>query len=198
MRVFQRFLAVTARSDASLLGTLCIRCSVVLMSLFAGSNSFAQSSTGEVSVPENTIYVSDTFKDWQKLCVQSAAGIERCHMYQLIKDSNDHPTAEMALFRVFDEEGISAAATILTPLETLLTSDLKFSVDDSKSVAYPFSWCGKRGCNARVAFTDDDIMMMKKGHQGKLEIESITSLGEIIELKISLRGFTAAFASLQE
>jgi invasion protein IalB len=177
---------------------LSMGCSVLLVSLVFSPNSFAQSSTSEASVPANTIYVSDTFKDWQKLCVQSTEGIERCHIYHLIKDGNDHPTAEMALFRVFDEEGISAAATILTPLETLLTSDLKFSVDNSEAVVYPFSWCNKRGCHVRVAFTDDDILSMKKGHAGKLEIESITAPGETIVLKVSLSGFTMAFASLQQ
>jgi invasion protein IalB len=143
-------------------------------------------------------YLADTFQDWQKLCLAKAQGEHPCHMYQLIKDENGHPTSEFVLFKLNDEEGVAAAATILTPLETLLPSGLAYSIDDEDSVEYPFSWCDRRGCYARIAFTDDDVFSMKKGRNGLIRIESISAPGKPVLLNVSFSGFTAAFGSLDE
>ncbi len=154
----------------------------------------AQETTGQN--PVGQYYVSDTFKNWQKLCLSTGTEVEPCYMYQLIEDDSSHPTAEFTILRISEEEGISAAATIMTPLETLLTAKLVFSVDGAESRQYPFSWCDKRGCYARIALTDDDIFSMKKGKKGYMEIESISAPGKTIRLPFSLSGFSAAFGAL--
>ena len=143
-------------------------------------------------------YLADTFKDWQKLCLVNEQGEDPCHIYQLIKDENGHPTAEFVLFKYTDEEGIAAAATILTPLETLLPSGLLYAIDEAEAIEYPFSWCDKRGCHVRIAFTDDDVFSMKKGRKGLFRIESISAPGKPILLNVSFFGFTAAIDSLDD
>ena len=156
-----------------------------------GQDNSAPSSAGQ-------LYEQATHKDWKILCLNSGQEKDPCHLYQLLRDPDGHPTAEIAIHRVYGQEGISAAATVLTPLETLLTANLEFQFDGQTVSTYPFSWCHRRGCNVRIALTDDDILSMKKFGSGKIRIETIASPGSKIALQVSYLGFTAAFTSLAE
>lgn len=169
---------------------------IFIIAIAAADIVVAQENSSGASKAIGQYYVASALKDWQKLCLTTGQPGEPCYMYQLIKDDTDHPTAEFTILRVNEEEGISAAATIMTPLETLLTRKLVLSVDGKEIREYPFSWCDRRGCYVRVALTDDDIFSMKKGRAGYLEIESIAAPGKIIRLQFSLSGFTDAFGSL--
>lgn len=153
------------------------------------STVFEQSDMGEV-------YLVDTFSDWQKLCVRSERQTETCHIYQLLIDDNGHPTAEVSIVRILGEEGIPAGATITTPLETLLTERLSFSIEPGVSADYPFSWCDRRGCYVRAALSDDDIFSMKEGSSGLITITSLSTPNQPMELEVSFLGFSAAFESL--
>jgi invasion protein IalB len=171
------------------------------LALVLGIQNFALSQDGSGDSKDSAAgqyYLADTYQDWQKLCLATEQGEHPCHMYQLINDENGHPTAEFALFKLNVEEGIAAAATILTPLETLLPAGLAYTIDDEDLVEYPFSWCDERGCYVRIAFTDDDVFSMKKGQKGQFRIESISAPGKPILLTVSFSGFTAAFGSLDE
>lgn len=168
----------------------------LLIFILFPSSSWAQSSN-EVTTP-GQVYETEVFKDWKILCVFTGREEDPCHMYQLIRDASGHPTAEIAIQRVFDQEGIAGAAMVLTPLETLLTANLRFEYDKNTSSMYPFSWCHKRGCNVRIALTDDDVLSMKTGRSGKIILETISNPGNPLELPVSYQGFTAAFGSLQE
>lgn len=148
-------------------------------------------------VGEEQLYVSEIFKDWKKICRKDSDEEDLCHIYQLILDENDHPTSELTLYRIENEEGVSAVATVLVPLETLLTSNLSLNIDKGVSVEFPFSWCDKRGCYARIAFTDDDVFSMRNGQSGTIKIFSISSADKAIILKLSFLGFIDAFTSLQ-
>ncbi len=171
----------------------------LLLVLVIPDFALSQSDSGTSNNTESgQFYLADSYKDWQKLCIATEEGEHPCHIYQLISDENGHPTAEFALFKLNDEEGVAAVATILTPLETLLPAELSYSIDDEDSVDYPFSWCDKRGCYVRIAFTDDDVFSMKKGRKGQFQIESISAPGKPIVLIVSFSGFTAAFGSLDE
>ena len=171
----------------------------LLLLLCTAGIAVAQQNTEDKYIASpGQFYLAETYKDWQKLCLAKEQGKHPCHMYQLIKDENGHPTAEFVIVKLNEEEGVSAAATILTPLETLLPSGLSYSIDDEAPVEYPFSWCDKRGCYVRIAFTDDDVYSMKKGNKGLFLIESISAPGKKIELTVSFSGFTAALGSLDE
>ena len=169
---------------------------VYIIAMCVVSTAISQENSGSDTKVIGQYYVADTYKDWQKLCLTTGQAVEPCYMYQLIEDDTSHPTAEFTILKVNEEEGISAAATIMTPLETLLTRKMSLSVDGQDVREYPYSWCDRRGCYARVALTDDDIFGMKKGRAGYLEIESIAAPGKVIRLKFSLSGFTDAFGSL--
>jgi invasion protein IalB len=158
----------------------------------------AQNNTvSEADLSPGQVYIADTFKDWEVLCIKSGDEIDSCHISQLISDGDGNPTASLSLYRYMEEEGIAAAVTILTPLKTLLTSNLELTIEDQAPVEYPFSWCDQRGCHVRIALTDDDVFSMKKGSKAKIRIESIAAPGEPVVLELSLLGFTKAFAALR-
>ena len=56
-----------------------------------------------------------------------------------------------------DDYACYAGATIITPLETLLTQQITLQVDTAQPKRYPFSWCSPIGCVSRVGFTQAEI-----------------------------------------
>ena len=150
---------------------------------------FEESAIGDV-------YLVETFRDWQKLCVRTERQTETCHIYQLVSDENNHPTMEVSIVRILGEEGIPAGATITAPLETLLTEKLVLSLEEGTYAEYPYSWCDRRGCYVRVALSDDDIVSMKQGNSGTIEIRSASRPNQPLSLRFSFLGFSDAFNSL--
>lgn len=171
---------------------------VVLLLLTAVSSAHAQNEAAEeAAIPVGQHYLAKTYRDWQRICVKTDGGEDPCHIYQLIKNKDNLPIGEITLLKVSEPEGVSAAATILTPLGTLLTSKLVLTLDDGTKGDYPFSWCDKRGCYARAAFTDDEVFSMKKGRSGTIKIETVSAPGEALTLPVSFLGFTAAIGDLR-
>ena len=164
------------------------------------ANAIGQSSGLPVdsnTLPVGQPYLSDTFKDWQKMCVKSKRETDPCYIYQLIKDQENLPIGEITIAKSDELEGVSAIATILTPLGTLLTADLLLEFDSETSSTYPYSWCDKAGCYVRAALSDDEVFAMKKGRFGKIYIETITAPGQRFSMPFSFIGFTAAIGSLR-
>src|SRR6056297_4012573 len=56
-----------------------------------------------------------------------------------------------------------AGATIVVPLGTLLSEELKISVDGGKARVYPFRFCSMAGCFAQVGLTQADVNAFKAG-----------------------------------
>jgi invasion protein IalB len=157
----------------------------------------AQTSATTVDAPLGQQYLVESYKDWQRLCIKTDQEQDPCHIYQLINDENDLPLGEITIYKASEPEGISAVATILTPLGTLLTSKLVLTLDDDTTGEYPFSWCDKAGCYVRIALSDDEVYSMKKGRTGTIQIESVSAPGTIVTLSVSLLGFTAAIGDLR-
>jgi invasion protein IalB len=175
-----------------------LRISMVALLLIPCLPVLAQDqSTDRSEVPVGQHYLVETYRDWQRICVKTDGDEDPCHIYQLIKNKDNLPIGEITLLKVSEPEGVSAAATILTPLGTLLTSKLVLNLDDGTNGDYPFSWCDKRGCYARAAFTDDEVLSMKKGRSGTIKIETISAPGEPLTLPVSFLGFTAAIGDLR-
>jgi invasion protein IalB len=172
--------------------------SVCLLILLPDHPTLAQEqSNQETEIPLGQHYLVETYKDWQKICIKTSNEGDPCHIYQLIKNTDGLPIGEITMLKVSEPEGVSAAATILTPLGTLLTSRMVLTLDDGTTGDYPYSWCDKRGCYVRVAFTDDEVLSMKKGRTGTIKIETISAPGETLTLPVSFLGFTAAIGDLR-
>ena len=71
---------------------------------------------------------------------------------------------------MLDAPQAAAGATIIVPLETLLTAGLRFGIDAAEPKVYPFTFCAQIGCVARIGFTADELASFKKGAKGVLTI----------------------------
>lgn len=179
---------------------------VIAASILAAVPVFAQDETAQPApdldlgtpVQENPVYLKSTHGDWQVQCIKLSETLNNCQMSQQLVDATGHGTAEINLFNLPASEGATAGATILTPLETLLTPGLTISVDDADPKIYQFTFCTAAGCVARVGFTASEVEQFKKGNAGLLKIVPEAAPTRRIDLNISLTGFTAAYNETSE
>ncbi len=175
---------------------------------FVGSFAMAQSSNEPtltidglsggtvVEEPERQVgeaYVKENFQDWQLQCVTTENGDDPCQMYQLLKDAQGAPIAEITIFRLPEAAEAEAGATIVVPLETSLERGLTMRVDDGTTKRYPFAFCNTKGCYTRVGLTAEDVETLKSGAEASMFIVPIAAPDRRVSVTASLSGFTAAF-----
>jgi invasion protein IalB len=141
-----------------------------------------------------SIYVKSTHDDWEIRCIRAPEGSEDpCQLYQLLRDSQGNAVSEINIFPLDDTQEAAAGATVVTPLETLLTAQLGMQVDSGGVKRYPFAWCSQIGCFARLGFADEDVAAFKRGNEAKIIIVPVAAPDQQVALTVSLKGFTAAF-----
>ncbi len=150
----------------------------------------------EQAVEVGQTYVREVFKDWELRCVLTEDGKDPCQLYQLLKDTGGNSVAEFNLFPLPPGNKAAAGATVITPLETLLTAELRLVVDAGKSRRYPYSFCTQIGCIARLGFTAEEITQFKRGNAGTVTIVPATNPDASVALAVSLSGFTAGYDAL--
>lgn len=152
-------------------------------------------------------YVAEIFRDWQVRCIRAAEDDtpDRCEMFQLLEEENGNPVAEFRIAAaLFEQDDTIANATILTPLDTLLSPGLQLRVDDAEPAVVPYAFCRQIGCFVQLSLTAEDISMFENGADTQVVLFALIrdELGQMggapVPTTASLRGFTAAFASLQE
>ena len=104
----------------------------------------------------------------------------------------------MSIFPLSGSGRAAAGATIVAPLETLLTQQLTLSVDGGAARRYPFTFCNTAGCVARVGFTAEEVAQFKRGNTGTIIMVPAAAPEEQVELTVSLSGFTAGFDELAQ
>ena len=144
-------------------------------------------------------YVRDTFGDWSLRCLKAEDGqLDPCQLYQLLKDADGNAVAEFSTFPLPDGQEAAAGATIVVPLETLLTQQLRLTIDSSEPKIYPFTFCNAAGCVARVGFTAAEVAQMKRGNKAVLRMVPAAAPDQEVLLNVSLSGFTAGFDSVNQ
>lgn len=144
-------------------------------------------------------YVAASFDSWEQRCVRAEeGGTDTCQLYQLLKDAKGNSVAEITMFGLPEGQEAAAGATVIAPLETLLTEGLLLQVDAGKAKAYPFTWCSTIGCVARIGLTAGEIEALKKGAKATLTIVPVVAPTEKVLLDVSLKGFTAGFAAVND
>ncbi|MBI1217754.1 MAG: invasion associated locus B family protein [Rhodobacteraceae bacterium] len=138
-------------------------------------------------------YVQSTSGDWEVRCVHAQDGHDPCQAYQLLKDEQGNSVAEFSAVGLPAGQPAAAGATIVTPLETLLTQQVTLQIDALPAKVYPFLFCNTAGCVARVGFTADELAAMKKGQKIALTIIPVAAPDQKVELTVSLKGFTAGY-----
>ncbi|MEL6689965.1 MAG: invasion associated locus B family protein [Pseudomonadota bacterium] len=171
-----------------------------LLAQEATSDNGAGLNLGEQIVDGRTVgeeYVKEEFGDWAHRCVTTEDGNDPCNSYQLLFDQSGNSVAEISLIPLAAGGQAVAGGTIITPLETLLTRQITLQIDEGAGRRYPFTFCSRGGCVARVGFTADDINAMKRGANATLTIVPAGSPDNPVSLAVSLSGFTAAFDALE-
>jgi invasion protein IalB len=143
-----------------------------------------------------SVYVQDKFELWELRCIKAADGSDPCQLYQLLKDAKNNPVAEISLFPLPEGQEAVVGATFVAPLGTLLTEQVRLSVDGAKGKVYPFSWCEQIGCYARIGLTAAEVDGFKKGAAVGATIVPVGAPDQKVNLSISLKGFTAAYDAL--
>jgi invasion protein IalB len=141
-------------------------------------------------------YVEATFDAWEQRCIRTEDGADPCQLYQLMKDDTGNPVAEISLFNLAPGGEAAAGATIVVPLETLLTANLRMSIDGGEAKVYPFSWCSQMGCIARVGFTEAEVGQFRAGAAARLTIVPVVAPDQEVTATLSLAGFTAGFEAV--
>lgn len=143
-----------------------------------------------------TTYVPATFDAWEQRCIRTEDGSDPCQLYQLLKDSAGNSVAEISVFGLPPGQKAVAGATIVVPLETLLTEQLTMAVDSAPAKRYPITWCASVGCFARVGFTAEEVAAMKAGAKATITIVPVAAPTQQVNVEVSLKGFTAGFAAV--
>ncbi|QXT38265.1 invasion associated locus B family protein [Gymnodinialimonas ceratoperidinii] len=152
-------------------------------------------------------YVAEIFRDWQVRCIRAETDEmpDRCEMFQLLEEENGNPVAEFRIAAALIDDGETVAnATILTPLDTLLSPGLQIRVDDTEPAVVPFAFCRNIGCFVQLSLTAENVAQFENGADTQVVLFALVrdELGQMggapVPTTASLRGFTAAFDSLEE
>ncbi|MCQ0970012.1 invasion associated locus B family protein [Paracoccus sp. TK19116] len=143
-------------------------------------------------------YVKSTHEDWLIRCIRAGEGVDPCELYQLMQDDSGNSVAEVTMIPLEGGE-VAVGATVVVPLETDLLFGLQFQVDQGRGQAYPFNFCAPVGCVARVGFPDAELNALKRGNVANVALLPFGGDPENpVQLQLSLTGFTAGLAALEE
>jgi invasion protein IalB len=161
----------------------------------APADPTADLSAGEPVGPQTgEPYVRETYGDWAMRCIKAPAGSDDpCNLYQLLSNDEGVAVAEFNMFRLPEGARAAAGATIVVPLETLLTQQLTIAVDGANARRYPFTFCNRAGCVARLGFTQAEVDQFKRGSQATVRLVPAAAPTDEVVLDVSLAGFTAGF-----
>ncbi len=143
-------------------------------------------------------YIREEFGDWGLRCLRTEDGDDPCQLYQLLLDEEGNAVAEVSLFPLPEGREAVAGATIVAPLETLLTESLTLSVDGADARQYPFTFCNRAGCVARVGFTAAELDQFRAGNIAQVSIVPAAAPDQTVTLTMSLSGFTAGYEAAGE
>ncbi|WP_324754727.1 invasion associated locus B family protein [Roseovarius sp. Pro17] len=154
-------------------------------------------STGkEVGTDQPAVYIKEKFGDWNLRCFRNADGEDPCQLYQLLREAGGNPIAEFSVFRIEGQAPAVAGATAIVPLVTLLTEELKLSVDGGTAKSYPYRVCTEAGCVAQIGFTAEDIAIFKKGNKAQFTLVPAQAPDQKVKIDVSLSGFTAGYEAV--
>ncbi|MEJ2031040.1 MAG: invasion associated locus B family protein, partial [Maritimibacter sp.] len=146
-------------------------------------------------------YVSDTFGDWERECLRMPEGQEGpdpCQLTQILRETPEaNPIGKITVGVLPAGQQAVAGSTVIMPLGTLLTQQLTLGVDSGAAKRYPFRFCQPAGCVAQIGFTAEEVASFKAGSLAHIKISPVAQPDAVIDVPVSLKGFTDAWNSLQ-
>ena len=138
-------------------------------------------------------YLKKEFGDWDLACLRTETDNDPCSLMQILTDDEGNPVSEVSLFRIGGGSQAVAGATVIVPLETLLTADLQIAVDGAPGKRYSYKFCNQIGCVAQIGLTQGDVDAFKAGRAATVTIVPAPAPDQRVELTMSLTGFSAGF-----
>lgn len=163
------------------------------------STGTAAAPAGQAAAPAQPgIYVREEHGDFEVRCLQAPDGQEDpCQLFQRLSDAEGNPTADINFFDLPPGSELAGGATILTPLQTLLTAQVTISIDGGQPRRYPFAFCDQSGCYARLGFTEADLNQFRRGASARVVVVPALAPDQPAELTLSLSGITAGLAAIE-
>ena len=143
-------------------------------------------------------YIKETNKDWNLKCIAPQNSIERCEANQIVVNDKKQPVAEISIFKLSDNQVADAAATIIVPLETILTEGLILAIQDLEPKKYEFKFCNSLGCYSQIGLTREEVEALKNKEQAFIYLKHISSGDQQVIIPISLVGFTKTFSRVMQ
>lgn len=141
-------------------------------------------------------YTKSTHGDWQLRCLRTQDGKDPCELYQLLRDDQQTPVAEISVVPFTGEA--AAIMNFVAPLETNLEAGMGLQIDAGKNNRYPFMVCAPIGCVSRIGMSQAELDSLKRGNKATVSLLPFGGTMEenLVRLNVSLSGFTAGFDEL--
>ena len=179
---------ILAYTFLSALGTLAVYAEE------ADNLSIDDAMAGEPHKPQP--YIKETNKDWNLKCIAPQISTERCEANQLIVNDKKQPVAEISIFKLSDNQVAEAAATIIVPLETILSEGLILAIQDLEPKKYQFKFCNSLGCYSQIGLTKEEVEALKNKEKASIYLKHISSGDQQVIIPISLAGFMKTFSKI--
>ena len=194
--------AKLSKSDISVL-TSFIFC--ILLSIFGIASLKAEEADSlsiddtMMSEPQQTEpYIKERFENWTLKCIKPVNSIERCEANQIIFNQKQQPVAEISIIKLPKGQVAAAAATIIVPLETILSEGLILAIQELEPKKYQFKFCNSLGCYSQIGLTNDEVEALKRVKKASIFLKHISSGDQQIVLPMSLDGFTRTFSNVMQ
>ena len=152
-----------------------------------------------MSEPQKTEpYIKERFENWSLKCIKTVNSIERCEANQIIFNQKQQPVAEISIIKLPKGQVAAAAATIIVPLETILSEGLVLAIQELEPKKYQFKFCNSLGCYSQIGLTEDEVEALKRKEKASIFLKHISSGNQQIVLPMSLDGFTKTFSNVTQ
>ena len=192
--------ASLSKKDISVLTSIvfCILFSVFCISSLKAEEADNLSIDDTImSEPQKTEpYIKERFENWSLKCIKTVNSIERCEANQIIFNQKQQPVAEISIIKLPKGQVAAAAATIIVPLETILSEGLVLAIQELEPKKYQFKFCNSLGCYSQIGLTDDEVEALKRKEKASIFLKHISSGDQQIVIPMSLDGFTKTFSNV--
>ena len=192
--------ASLSKKDISVLTSIvfCILFSIFCISSLKAEEADSLSIDDTImSEPQKTEpYIKERFENWSLKCIKTVNSIERCEANQIIFNQKQQPVAEISIIKLPKGQVAAAAATIIVPLETILSEGLVLAIQELEPKKYQFKFCNSLGCYSQIGLTDDEVEALKRKEKASIFLKHISSGDQQIVIPMSLDGFTKIFSNL--
>ena len=193
-------LASLSKKDISVLTAIvyCISFSIFcISSLKAEEADNLSIDDTMMSEPQKTEpYIKERFENWTLKCIKPVNSVERCEANQIIFNQKKQPVAEISIIKLPKGQVAAAAATIIVPLETILSEGLVLAIQELEPKKYQFKFCNSLGCYSQIGLTDNEVDALKRKAKASIFLKHISSGDQQIVIPMSLDGFTETFSNV--